>query len=440
MLLGTGFSAYAIPEASYQLDWKTAKYFDTQAFFYVWYAVIAFAAGGILVESVLPRTHYLGAQAVIEHLRLPWRALRVLFYLSFVTILVAYAIWLVVLVQHGVSPGDLVAALRGDAGANYQIRGSGETLPGVTTFTQLAAGFFILGTILISKFGWRGSFFTLILPMLFIFFLTVIRSKLWSERIAVLEILIPLVILGARFVSWGKSKRWTRGCVAVAPVAAVLLLFIFFSVAEYSRSWLGVYSQSQDSFLLFSFTRLVGYYVTSLNNGALSVQVLNHYDFPYYTLAWFWRFPIIDTLVPYGNFGHASPDDDYNDLLLRFGNPEFTNPSGVFLVRLDYGFTGGIFAWFAFGVIAMLLYRSFRKGSLIGLLLYPFFYIGLLESPRIFYWSEPRSLPTWGLLFLILAVALFTSQTLKPGRSIREGIVRRPRLPQNAASPQPNSA
>ena len=433
MLLGTSVSAYLIPAASYQADWKTPKYFDTQAFLYVIYAVLAFAGGGILVASALPRVTHLSPEVLIARIRLPWRALRVIFYITFVAILFAYIIWLFILLHHGVSLSILASGLKGDPGTSYQIRGdpgarnqtggSNMTLPGVTTLTQLASGFFILGFVLIYKFGWRKNLFALVLPMLFILFITWIRSRLWSERLAVLELLIPSVILSARLVRSEKWKLWLRGCVAAAPLAAPLVLFIFFSAAEYSRSWISYYSERQDSFFLFSFMRLVGYYVTALNNGALAVQAFHHYPVPYYTVDWFWRLPGIKTLLPYEIFAHTDPND-YFDLLNDRANPEFNNPSGIFVVRLDYGYIGGLCAWFTFGVIATLLYRSFIKGGLVGFFLYPFFFIGLLEAPRIFYWGEARGLPTWGLLSLILCLALFTSQALRPTRHIREGIVR----------------
>ncbi len=428
MLLGTGFSAYVIPDSAYESNWKTPKFFDTQAFLYVIYASAAFAAGGILVVSALPRAVYLQAELVMERLRLPWRALRIIFYLAIAVILLAYAIWLAVLThQGGVSLGVIAAGVKGDAHANYQIKGSGETLPGVTTLVQLAAGLFILGFILIFKFGWRRSLFPLILPLIFILFVTWLRSRLWSERLAVLELLVPSVLLSFRLAQTEKWKWWVRGGIASAPLLAPALLFFFFSAAEYSRSWISYYRDTQDSFFLFSFMRLVGYYVTALNNGALAVLMLHHYDVPFSTFDWFWKLPPVRALLPYESVGNIDPTPQYLDLLQRFANPEFNNPSGIFLVRLDYGYIGGLVAWFGFGVVAMLLYRGFIKGSLTGLLLYPFFFTGLLESPRVFYWGAARTLPTWGLLFFIIALALVTSQTLRPPRQIREGIVRRPR-------------
>jgi oligosaccharide repeat unit polymerase len=361
---------------------------------------------------------------LLERLRLPWRSLRATFYISFVVILVAYAIWLLILMKHGVSLNILASGLEGDAGAGDQIKNPDETIPGVTTLTQMAAGFVLLGLILINKFGWKNSLYTVITPMVVLLGITWIRSKLWSERLAVLELLIPFVVLGARIGGFEKWKPWKRKFIAATPFIAPLFLFIFFSIAEYSRSWLGYYSGRQDSFILFSFLRLTGYYVTALNNGALLVQTIHHYDVPFQTLQWFWKFPFINTLLPYERFGHLDPQSDYDEMLKNLANPELNNPSGIFVVRADYGYYGGICAWFAAGVVAMLLYRSFVKGNLAGLLLYPFFYIGMLDAPRVIYWGLGRGIPTWGLLFFILLLSLVASETLRPTRKIREGIVR----------------
>jgi hypothetical protein len=97
-------------------------------------------------------------------------------------------------------------------------------------------------------------------------------------------------------------------------------------------------------------------------------------------------------------------------LLTNKLNPELNNPSGVFILEIDYGFAGGILAWGVFGAISGFLYRLFLRGSLSGLLLYPFFYVGLLESPLILYWVESRSLATWVLLFFISLLSLLAAQ------------------------------
>jgi len=374
---------------------------------------------------VSPRIKYLAADKLFDRLYLPWNALWLIFYATFALILFAYIVWFFLLLHSGLSLGSLAAALRGESGASFDIRDQGQTLPGVTTLVQLEMGFLIIGLILAMKLGCRRHFLGIFIPLLMVLAIAWVRSKLWSERLAVIELLIPGVVLIFRLCRSDLWKGWQRILTAAAPLAAPPLLFLFFSISEYSRSWSGFYSETQSSFLLFSFMRLTGYYVTALNNGAVCVEVMHHYNVPYDTLEWFWKFPLVKALMPYETVANSQPWDDYQDLLTKMANPEFNNPSGVFVVRLDYGYTGGLFVWFAVGIIAMLLYRSFVKGSLAGLLLYPFFFIGLLESPRVFYWGLSRCFPTFALLFFMLFLVLFTSQVVRRRSRIREGLVTR---------------
>ena len=434
VLLSTGTAAYLIPDTDYIANWRTPKFVGTPEFDYIVFVVASFCGGGLLVEFGFGRIKFIEGNKALQRLQVPWNAFRLIFYASGGIILLAYVIWLKLLLSGGLSIHNIAAGLNGEEGASYAIRTEGETLPGVTTLVQMEMGFFIIGSILVFKFGFRHSIFRFILPMFVVFVVAYLRSKLWSERLAVMEISIPAIILCFRLASSEKWPLWQRISAAAAPLAGPPLVFVFFSIAEYSRSWLSYYSESQNSFLMFSFMRLTGYYVTALNNGAALVELMHHYSVPFHTLDWFWRFPIIKALFPYKAIANAEPWDDYHELLTRLANPEFNNPSGVFVVRLDYGYTGGLFAWCAMGAVAMLLYRSFVKGNLPGLLLYPFFFVGLLESPRILYWPLSRCFPTWVLLLFVLALALFTSQTLRKGPIVREGLIRRPKSMLNPAS------
>jgi hypothetical protein len=58
------------------------------------------------------------------------------------------------------------------------------------------------------------------------------------------------------------------------------------------------------------------------------------------------------------------------------------------------------------------MYRGFKRGYLGGLLLYPYFFVGLLEAPRLLYWTLGREFPTW--LFLIVTL-IFATKVLRPG-------------------------
>ncbi len=129
MLLTTSVSAYLIPDSAYQLNWKTPKFLGLPEFLYIIYAVMAFSAGGILVAMISRRARYLDADTLFQRLYLPWNAVKFLFYTTFVIILIAYAVWLLLLLHSGLSLGSLAAALKGESGASFDIRDQGETLP-----------------------------------------------------------------------------------------------------------------------------------------------------------------------------------------------------------------------------------------------------------------------------------------------------------------------
>ena len=92
-------------------------------------------------------------------------------------------------------------------------------------------------------------------------------------------------------------------------------------------------------------------------------------------------------------------------LVAEDGNPEFNNPTGIFVVFTDLGIPGGLLFWAAFGGVVMLLYRAFRRGSLAGLFLYPFLFMGLTDQVRIFYLTTGRTFAAWAFLLVAWMIA-----------------------------------
>ena len=68
-----------------------------------------------------------------------------------------------------------------------------------------------------------------------------------------------------------------------------------------------------------------------------------------------------------------------------------------------------ICAWFLFGLLTGLIFRSFVHGNFVGMLLYPSWFVGILEMPRVFYIAEVHYFPimiiTLALVFLVSMVA-----------------------------------
>jgi hypothetical protein len=71
---------------------------------------------------------------------------------------------------------------------------------------------------------------------------------------------------------------------------------------------------------------------------------------------------------------------------------------------MDLGW-GGALILFWCGLLMGAVFDRFCRGELWACLLYPLLFVGLLDSFRIFYWSESRMLAPAALLFLVAAAA-----------------------------------
>jgi hypothetical protein len=78
----------------------------------------------------------------------------------------------------------------------------------------------------------------------------------------------------------------------LVPAIGVVSLLLFFTGFEYLRSWSNYYSGRDQSLLEFGSMRLLGYYVTSFNNGAYLLQRLDPLNAPYFTAHFLWTFPL----------------------------------------------------------------------------------------------------------------------------------------------------
>ena len=354
--------------------------------------ILAFVSGGRLASS-------------IPFQPLPLRGadprLRRWFYYGSGLTLVGYLVWLAVARDRGLTPSLLMEMLRGtdDEVAERIKREVLLTVPGVTTCTQFGVASAILGCWLLGT-GARG-----VMPMLaLVFGLAVARAFFRSERLAVLELCVPCVVLALRVRCLGRpAGRALRWALRGAPLLGVLGAAVFFSGFEYFRSW-RFYRHEEESFAAFAAWRLAAYYVTAHNNGAMALRFLGPLPLPYYTLAPFWEFPLVKgSSLSYRNLTGMDPEESHAAMLERFGAPEFNNEGGLFLPMLDFGLLGFGLFWFACGWVCTRAYRGFLVGSASGLLCYPILYLSLLEVPRLLYLLSTRSLPAWLMIAAVLA-------------------------------------
>ena len=307
----------------------------------------------------------------------------------FVATCVGYLALLGAGVSRGVRPADIAARLVGDGSAD-QLKAQFAPITGVTSLTQMGIGFVIVTALLLISDPRRGE----ALRLAFVLALALGRTLLASERLAILELLLPLVAIGAMALS-----QRLRGVLRLAPLLLLPVVVAVFAVFEHGRSWAFHQSTHDGSYLMFAGERLAGYYVTAFNNGQL---VLSRADtgVPYLSVQGIWEAPGVAQLGAYERLNGAGPPD-VAWLLTGFANPEFNNPCGLCLPLHDFGPWGAAVFFATLGVLVTMAYIAFLNAHLVGLLVYPALFTGLWELPRYLYWTQGRLLPVLAVLMII---------------------------------------
>ena len=396
--VGISICAWQIPEATYRIYWRTPKFFDPYTLQVTLACVAVFGLGSWLGGRLAERRPGAGA----------WRGddgaghdlLWLLFRLSFWLCLTGYSLWTFLAIRRGITL-DLVAEMvTGTKGAMYEARYTYlPTVGGVTTLTQFGTAAMVLGAILGCRFGWRAVW-----PRCAVIgSAAVLRALLNSERFALFELIIPFLLawLAMRYLGATGIRAPVRWLVRSAPVTGLAALLLIFTGFEYFRSWSNYYAERQDSLWEFGAMRLLGYYVTSFNNGAYLLQRLEPLHAPYFTLHFLWGLPLTGTATKHL---FANPLLDTADKWFYFpflesgANVEFNNADGMLFPLMDFGVAGGLIYWLIAGLVCGTVYRLFCEREMAGLLLYPVLYLGLLEVPLALYWAEGRAFPSLFLL------------------------------------------
>lgn len=405
--VGISIAALAIPEELYRSFWRTPKFFDVQTLAVAFACAATFGFGATAGSWALQQR---------ERWRLappppadpPEWLLTLLLRISFWLCVLGYVIWGGLAVSRGMTLDTVVGILTGEKGAMYYARFDYlPTVGGVTTLTQFGTAAVVFAGVIGCKFGWRR-----VAPKLIVILgLALVRVVINSERFALLELVLPLMVVvlgfkyvGARRIPW--PVRWTA---AAAPAFGALGLFVVFTAFEYFRSWSNYYAGGQYGLFEFGALRLMGYYVTAFNNGAYLLEAMPPYHAPFCTLHALWRFPLT---APF--FARLFPDpifDSGEEWLhfpyLEFGaNLEFNNGGGIFLPLMDFEVPGGLIYWLMAGVVCGVLYRLYVRQAHAGVLLYPVVFLGVLESPLALYWGEGRAFPS--ICMLVLAATLIS--------------------------------
>jgi hypothetical protein len=394
-----------VGDQQFRTLWRSPKSVTTETLMMFGCGVLALAFGALIAVAVAPKRVGLSAawpslnDRTVAVLR---RASTVLTALT----VAGYAGFLILILRSGIGPAELLAGSSIDG--TVSVRDRIGTLPGITTLTQVGIAAVVVSMIVLVRSYSRAELAKVLVVLAF----AVPRAYVFTERLAILELVVPIAVIVAARMSF---ERGIRGTVAqLIPIGSLVSVVLVFGTFEYFRSWRFYRLHSSASFPEFALSRFAGYYATGINNGQV---ILDHLRWPgripFDTVEGFWTAPVIEQVELYEKLGgHVRPytrgdvDSIYSAALKQFANPEFNNPSGYVGPFVDYGLAGGLLLMFAIGVVAGLLYTSFCRAKLPGLLLYPVVFTGLLELPRYLYWMQGRTAYTWVGLIVVLVVAL----------------------------------
>jgi oligosaccharide repeat unit polymerase len=383
-------SSLLIDDAGFRREWRTPKTITFETCLLLLCGGLVLALGAAVVASVrrpAPRAGRWPDLSAAEQ-RLLGRAGTVCFVLT----LVGYASFVFAGARAGVGLDQIAATLGGGGVYDSHIKEQIGTIPGLTTLTQVGIASVVVSSLLLAQQRSR----TQLVRIAVVIGLAIPRAFLLTERLAILELVVPVIVVLAMRASGTASGRRR---VAAVPLVFAPLVAAIFAAFEYSRSWVFFRQTSDSSFLRFALERLIGYYATSLNNGALELAY-NRYPgrLPYEIAGAFWTAPGIDNAQLYQRLtGHDNPAF-YKQILEQHGTPEFNNSSGLAAPFVDLGPAGGLVYLLVAGVVIGLLHRAFLETRAVGLLIYPVIFLGVVELPRYLAWSQGRVFPTFVVL------------------------------------------
>lgn len=395
-----GFAAYLYDEQTYRANWRTPKFFDLHALLVTLACAAVFAIGSLLSSRLMNRipalTQGVGEDRRSDHKRFLEKLLSISFWLC----VAGYGLWIGLAIQRGITMSTVIGIIAGEKGAMYEARFTYlPTVGGITTLTQFGTAAMIVSAILVCRYGWRIVRTKLIV----LTGLAFLRALVNSERFALIELFVPFAVVWIAFRLFGSTtlSQRLRGLLHLVPVLGAGTLVVVFTTFEYFRSWTNYYAGRDMTLWEFGATRLLGYYVTSLNNGAYLLNRLDPLNAPYFTLHFLWGFPLTSPLMQ-RFFSSPLLDTDakwfYFPFLESEANVEFNNADGQLFPLMDFGISGGLIYWLLLGLICGCLYELYRRRRLLGLLVYPVAYLGLLEMPLALYWGEGRAFPSICLL------------------------------------------
>ncbi|WP_157571393.1 hypothetical protein [Kocuria rosea] len=402
LVASTALLAVLLPSQYYE-TWGVEKFLDIELSLKVLIGVTLVIVGIVVGGGGKARSGNVQIKFTGQRLRYLKKAYQVLLWLT----ILGYAFWTLIAISEGVRVDSLLAVMQRDTGAISELKQSSRPVGGVTTLTQFGPIAVVIGYVL-RRVGVGGRSYWSIIA------LAVVRAVFYAERLALLEILVPLVLVAGLTIRRG--SKW-RPIAQVMPLVLGPLVWLVFALSEYSRSWVYYQKIVALPFNEWVTSRLLGYYITSYNNSALFAREHESvYAPPYMTLQAFWNAPGIDGVVATPQWMGLSPEGWWRSILQAHSNPEFNNTGSFLVVYAEMGWLFGSIFLLLIGIFMGSCFSSLKRGSLPGFLAYTSLFIGLLELPRFLYWTQGRAVPVLLALVVIAWTWARYGRQLQPSR------------------------
>lgn len=395
-------TAYLVSDAAYYARWKEEKFFSGLDLIFSLILLLSVAGGSWLAagkratdSQASPKTSLNGSATLLLKEWAPRLG---------VLSLVFYVSWAVIGFARGLRPGTVATLFSGAQPQAYAtVKEFLAPVAGVTTVSQVGI-LSISTTVLLWRLGVRYRGDRLLVSLLLM--CALIRTTVYAERLALIEVLVPPIVLLVGVGPAMSPSRLRR--FALVPLIAPLVLALVFGAFEYNRSWENYYkSKVGGSYVVFVANRLLGYYGTSSNNSALLLrweESNGRPALPYFSFEAVWQAPVAAPLHVYERLSGRDVPQEFEFILKTKANQEFNNEGGLLPAVFDMGLPLAMVYWFSIGLLLGRSYRSFRSGKVQGYIVFPVMFVGLLELGRFNYFVLGRSSPAL-LAAIMLAIA-----------------------------------
>ena len=407
-----------LPETTFRQITGSDRQTSATGIAYLGLALSAFIVGTYVGPDFLLTRRGSAAQPILDR----GRAVRILGWMTCIPLAVSGAA-LGYIIFNGVSLAGGPAAFADEvaSGVSWAHLADRYFIPsriqGITIWVQLNAAVSVLATLGLLIGGGRGTAARIFIAALIMGFLfSVIQSFALNDRLATAEFVVAATIAFIGFRVYGRQPVLTRS-VVLWSVGLLIVLIALWTGGEYARTYLARYGpalvddqgnpveveQTRDAGG-FAGERFIGYLVSAPNNAIYAVDNFQNYTYIYRTAKGLFTAASMDS----DNAPIFGPGIAEARLMLRdfYRTPEFTVYSFPGYAYTDLSW-GGILVCLWFGLVIGAVHQRFAMGELWALLVYPFLFVGILDSWRISYWSESRMLVP--VAFVVLA-ALLVSQ------------------------------